>query len=59
MYINMDQYIYDLYKEAEYCKYNMVCTDRFDDEIFYKNSLIKKLRELSDLLEDDFKSSIT
>lgn len=54
--INMDQYMYELYKESEYCKYNMMCANTFDHEIFYKNSLIEKLRELSDLLEDDFKN---
>lgn len=57
MYINMDQYIYELYKEAEYYKYNMMRANTFDHEIFYRNSLIEKLRELSDLLEDDFKVS--
>ncbi|MCB2298429.1 cytochrome b5 domain-containing protein [Clostridium tagluense] len=58
MYINMDQYMYEVYKQAEYCKYNMMYTNTFDDEIFYKNSLNKKLREISDLLEDDFNFSI-
>lgn len=53
MYINMDQYMYEIYKEAEYCKYNMMYTNTFDDEIFYKNSLNKKLREICDLLEKD------
>ncbi|MBU3191247.1 hypothetical protein K9O30_18595 [Clostridium bowmanii] len=57
MFINMDQYMYELYKEAEYCKYNMMCANTFDHEIFYKNSLNEKLCELSDLLEDDFKVS--
>ena len=58
MYINMDQYMYEIYKEAEYCKYNMMCTNTFDDEIFYKNSLKKKLREISDLLGEDSEFSI-
>ncbi|MBU3126311.1 hypothetical protein [Clostridium tagluense] len=58
MYINMDQYMYEVYKQAEYCKYNMLYTNTFDDEIFYKNSLNKKLYEISDLLEDDFNFSI-
>jgi len=49
----MDQYMYELYKEAEYCKYYMVCANTFDHEIFYKNSLFEKLRELCDLLEND------
>ena len=49
--------MYELYKEAEYCKYNMMSANTFDHEIFYKNSLIEKLRKLSDLLEDDFKIS--
>jgi predicted heme/steroid binding protein len=53
MYINMDQYMYEIYKQAEYCKYNMMYTNTFDDEIFYKNSLNKKLREISDLLQED------
>ena len=53
----MDKYMYELYKEAEYCKYNMMCANTFDHEIFFRNSLIKKLRELSDLLENDFKDS--
>lgn len=55
MYINLEQYIYEIYKEAEYCKYNMICTNTFDGEIFYKNSLYEKLREIYDLLEEDFK----
>ena len=58
MYINMDQYMYEIYKEAEYCKYNMMCTNTFDDEIFYKNSLNEKLREISDFLEEDSKFQI-
>ena len=58
MYINMDQYMYEIYKEAEYCKYNMMYTNTFDDEIFYKNSLNKKLSEISDLLEEDSKFPI-
>jgi len=49
----MDQYMYEIYKEAEYCKYNMMSTRTFDDEIFYKNSLNKKLHEISDLLEEE------
>jgi len=53
MYINMDQYMYEIYKEAEYCKYNMMYTNTFDDEIFYKNSLNKKLLEICNLLEED------
>ena len=53
----MDKYKYELYKEAEYCKYNMMCANRFDHEIFFRNTLIEKLRELSDLLESDFKDS--
>ncbi|MBZ9687831.1 steroid-binding protein [Clostridium estertheticum] len=53
MYINMDQYMYEIYKEAEYCKYNMMYTNTFDDEIFYKNSLNKKLREICVLLQKD------
>ena len=51
----MDQYIHEIYKESEYCKYNMICANTFDDEIFYKNSLNEKLREIIDLLEEDSK----
>jgi predicted heme/steroid binding protein len=54
----MDQYMYEIYKEAEYCKYNMMFTNTFDDEIFYKNSLNKKLREICDLIDEDSKSPI-
>lgn len=46
--------MHELYKEAEYCKYNMICANTFDDEIFYKNSLNEKLREITHLLEEDF-----
>lgn len=59
MYINMDQYMYEIYKEAEYCKYNMMSTNTFDDEIFYKNSLNKKLCKISDLLEGNSEFQLT
>ncbi|MGV8983707.1 cytochrome b5 domain-containing protein [Clostridium sp.] len=57
MSINMDQYIYELYKEAEYFKYKMMRANTFDHEIFYKNSLNDKLSKLSNFLEDDFRVS--
>ncbi|WP_291636263.1 hypothetical protein [Clostridium sp.] len=50
--INKYQYMYELYKDAEYYKYNMMCTNAFDHEIFYKNSLNEKLREISTLIEE-------
>ena len=51
MYVNIEQNIYKIYQEAEYCKYNMMCANTFDDAIFYKNSLFEKLLEISDILE--------
>lgn len=51
MYVNVEQHIYKIYKEAEYCKYNMICANTFDDELFYKDSLGKKLLEIGNLLE--------
>ena len=59
MNINMNQYMYEIYKEAEYCKYNMMCANTFHREIFYKNSLNEKLREISDLLKEDSKVPLT
>jgi hypothetical protein len=58
MYVNMDQYIYKIYKEAEYCKYNMMCSNTSDDEVFYKNTLFEKLREIGEVLDGDDKFQI-
>ena len=55
----MDQYMYELYKEAEYCKYNMMCANTFQHKTFYKNSLNEKLREITNLLEGYFKVTNT
>ena len=56
MNINKDQYMYEIYKEAENCKYNMMRANTFDHETFYKNSLNEKLYEISNLLENDSKA---
>lgn len=53
----MNKHIYEVYKDAELCKYNMMCANGFEheseNESFYRNSLNKKLREISYLIEDD------
>lgn len=54
MHINMYNHIYELYKEAECYKYNMMCSNVFDYKIFYRNSLNEKLREIINLLENNY-----
>lgn len=53
----MNKHIYKIYKDAELCKYNMMCANGFEhgseNERFYRNSLNKKLREISYLIEED------
>lgn len=50
---DMYKYMCALYKDAEGCKYNMMCENVFEYKNLYRNLLNEKLREISYLLEDD------